>query len=186
MFFLLLSVIIVQNANAFVPNSVNSNIRSSKRYLVAEWADISSNILIPAPAEKVFDLYSQFDQHPTWSPWLVRVEWQKDSPLTTWTLKSLGLSYSWKARNIILDRPNCIEWESIDGLSNKGRVIFEQMESKMTKMTLVVSFNFPGVSTALLNQIGSVQSFAEETISQDLRRFRRRLLTEIQMGPSPG
>ena len=44
--------------------------------------------------------------------------------ISIWTLKKFGLTYSWNAKNTILKPPYIIQWESISGLPNKGKVEF--------------------------------------------------------------
>ena len=44
--------------------------------------------------------------------------------ISIWTLKKFGLTYSRNAKNTILKPPYIIQWESISGLPNKGKVEF--------------------------------------------------------------
>ena len=152
----------------------------SSRFLIAQWAEVSSSITIPANPYRVYDLYSRLEEHPTWSPWLDEVVYDSKSGLSSWTLRTLGLTYSWKSNNTINSRPSCIQWESISGFQNRGRVEILEQEAGMTKLTLTISFDVPQVAASIINSIGSVQKFAEESLVGDLRRFKSRLMQEIR------
>ena len=48
-----------------------------KNFLVAQWFDSTATINVPLPKTRVYNLFSQFNEHPTWSPWLDSVEYEK-------------------------------------------------------------------------------------------------------------
>lgn len=162
--------------------------------MMTKWFDSSATISIPAPVDRVYDLFSQLDQHPSWSPWLDKVSYNPTTGLSTWSLKTLGFNYSWRAKNIRMERPRIVQWESIDGLANKGKVEFsnnnDSKSSNMagsydtgsisTTVTLTVSFQLPDAAASFLSNLSSVNGFSEETLLADLRRFKARLLKEIR------
>lgn len=97
--------------------------------------DVSSQIDLPFPAELAYDSFSDLTRQPEWSPWLHKVEYvegdddeanEDDAPsaATKWTLKVLGVTYSWISVATRQDRPYLLEWESVSGLKNFGKVEF--------------------------------------------------------------
>lgn len=146
-----------------------------------KWLESKVDIQIPASKDVSFKLYSQLDQHPSWSPWLHSVRYI-DSTQTLWQLKSLGLTFSWKANNTIVDPPNTIQWESLDGLPNKGLVYFIEEKQDSTHMVLSIKYDLPLTAAAVIEKIGgdAYKTFVTDTLLNDLKRFRTRLLKEVR------
>ena len=147
-----------------------------------KWIESSAEISIPISKSIAYDLYSRLDQHPSWSPWLHSVEYiEGSSTKTMWTLKSLGLTFNWKANNTIVDPNNVIQWESLDGLPNKGRVEFIEDKQDSTNMKLNISYDLPQVACNIIEGLGDAYtSFVSDTLLSDLKRFRARLLKEVR------
>ena len=148
--------------------------------LSMKWLESTCELSIPASKQKAYDLYSQLDQHHTWSPWLDSVQYL-DKSRTLWTLKSLGLTFRWQANNTIEESPNLIQWQSLDGLSNRGRVEFIELKPEITKMILSISYDLPDVAVKVIEGLGdNFKNVVENTLLNDLKRFRSRLLKEIR------
>eukprot|EP01039_Chlorochromonas_danica_P006860 gene6860-7582_t len=90
----------------------------------SRWMHSTVSYTLTAPRLTAFNLFSSLDQHPRWSPWLEDVQYDRSTGLSVWTLSSMGLRYSWHANNTHMDPPYTIQWESLDGLPNKGKVEF--------------------------------------------------------------
>jgi uncharacterized membrane protein len=162
-------------------NAVNSITHSGMKskglkrdILKAVWKDSVVSLSIPASKEKTYQLFSSLNEHPTWSNWLQNVEFDRETRLSKWTLKSLGLEISWNAINTIMDCPNMVQWESLDGFPNKGRVqfsddcdlvvegvdefgyeIYEEVDEcsitpESTLLTLTISYDLPQAGYLLL------------------------------------
>ena len=158
-------------------SSMSSKLSST---LSMKWLESKVDIQIPASKEHSYKLFSQLDQHPTWSPWLNSVRYM-DSTQTVWTLKSLGLTFNWKANNTIVDPPNTIQWESLDGLPNKGRVDFIEEKQGNTHMVLSIQYDLPQAAVTVIESLGDTyKTFVSDTLLGDLKRFRTRLLKEIR------
>eukprot|EP01041_Mallomonas_annulata_P006827 gene6827-13829_t len=170
---------------AFKGTTLSLNNRNLNGFRLSQWYDSSATISIPAKTFQVYELFSQFNEHPTWSPWLDNVKYDPSSPLSVWTLKTLGFTYSWKANTIAQcppskNSPCLLQWESIEGFANRGKVIFEDLDNIGTKLTLTVSFDLPEAAVFVLEQLGSVRGFVDDTLLGDLRRFKSRLLKELR------
>jgi len=110
----------------------------SRRTATRRGLAVSAEIELPFPAEIAYDTFSDLPRQPEWSPWLHSVEYiiakdkqsspvsSSSTPATKWTLKVLGVSYSWISVATKQDKVNyIIEWESVSGLKNFGRVQFD-------------------------------------------------------------
>jgi uncharacterized membrane protein len=101
-------------------------------------------IEVPADPGRCYELYSQLEEHPRWSPWLRSVVFLDHTErVSEWTLESRGVRVAWKARNTIEEHGKCIQWESITGLPNKGLVTFEEKAPGLTTMELTLSYAVP-------------------------------------------
>lgn len=99
----------------------------------------------------------------------------------------MGLSFTWRAQNTVMNPGEEICWQSLDGLPNKGRVVFQSSNDgsgrEQTVMILTLSYDLPEVALALFKKLGKTgKSFVEETLLGDLRRFKTRLLREMRDG----
>jgi uncharacterized membrane protein len=178
---LLVLTILKDTTYAFISKSVSCLRVCRLRNLNAKWCESNVQLSIPADIERTYDLFSNLSEHPTWSPWLASVEKRKNSPVSVWTAKHLGFSISWRANNTIEQRPNTIQWESMDGMPNKGRVQFkEETAMNNTMVYLTISYNLPETFASALENMGGVKSYIEEMLLSDLKRFRARLLKDIR------
>lgn len=163
----------------------------------ARWMDNVVSHTIYAPKQVVFQLYSCLDQHPKWSPWLEKVEFNQATGLSQWTIYSLGLRYSWESNNTVWNPPYSMQWESLSGLPNKGKVEFltdksstpleiQQAPSKGEEsedieedliyenvtIQLTISYDLPTAAAIVLKTLGPIaNSFIYSTILGDLKRF---------------
>eukprot|EP00871_Galdieria_phlegrea_P002087 jgi/Galph1/287/GphlegSOOS_G5053.1 len=144
----------------------------------ADWVRHAVTITVEVPIEIAFDLYSNLEKMPMWSPWLqsARVD-PKQPELATWKLAARGLSVSWRSKNTKVDRPHIISWESIDGLPNRGSVKFEEKGEELTEVELTVEYRVPSFLRILLSN-SFVSSFVDRTLLDDLKRFRLVALRE--------
>lgn len=153
----------------------------------ARWMDSSVSYTFRGSKSEAYGLYSSLDLHPTWSPWLEKVDYDRKTGLSVWTLSYLGLRYSWRAQNTIEDPPNTIQWEALDGLPNRGKVEFvSSMEAEegnssncsfeKTTINLTVSYELPEAAALVLKALGSIaKGFINNTLLGDLKRFHKRV-----------
>lgn len=162
--------------NYITRKSHNSNIKMV-------WYDTSVSLTINGvTTPEAYALFSQLDQHPNWSPWLNSVDYNRKTGISKWTLKAIGLSFSWMANNTYMD-DTTIQWQSIEGFQNKGRVEFQSSTSNSTSTTmkLTLSYDLPQAAITVLESLGPrAQNFIQETLLEDLKRFRAVLLKDIR------
>jgi len=110
-------------------------------------------------------------QMPRWMKWIDSVTILPDNPeLSRWKLATGGLEFSWQSR-ILKQIPNqIIQWESVDGLPNRGAIRFyDRGSSSIVKMT--VSYAIPGFLGKLMDNL-FLGRVVESSLKEDLERFR--------------
>ena len=118
--------------------------------------EVSAAIELPFPKHVAYDAFSDLSRQATYSPWLKSVEYIEGErncvgSKTRWKLSYLGLRFTWKSISTLQDPHNgVIEWESITGLQNNGRVTFQELDNDRTFMNMTMSFTVPRIASRLL------------------------------------
>lgn len=136
--------------------------------------EIESSVDLPFPAEIAYDAYSNLPRQSDWSSWLHKVEYLDNSIYKSrWTMKFLGLKYSWSAKAIENLRPSKMQWKSTSGLANFGTVTFEQKDDEKTTMTLKMTLVAPRAAAAVFKKSKRLKRFIEQKmILTSLHSFR--------------
>lgn len=152
----------------------------SKKQLI----EVTSQVELPFSAEIAYDAYSNLPRQPSWSSWLDSVVFlnddaRKDGRLASkWTMKFLGIRYSWEAVALKNERPRVMQWQSTTGLRNFGTVEFHPQttnydDEDKTLMTLKMTFVAPRAVSAVFRKSGRIASYVERNlISKSLLDFR--------------
>ncbi|PSB20531.1 hypothetical protein C7B65_06390 [Phormidesmis priestleyi ULC007] len=138
---------------------------------MSDWLEHTVQVEVDAPIEFVWSLWSDLQQMPRWMKWIDSVTILPDNPeLSRWKLATGGLEFSWQSR-ILKQIPNqIIQWESVDGLPNRGAIRFyDRGSSSVVKMT--VSYAIPGFLGQLMDNL-FLGRVVESTLQADLERFR--------------
>jgi uncharacterized membrane protein len=108
---------------------------------------------------------------PRWMKWIESVHVLEEKPeLSRWKLATGSLEFSWLSRIVKLVPNQIIQWESVDGLPNRGAVRFyDRHGSSIVKLT--VSYAIPGFLGKLMDNLFLGRA-VESTIQEDLERFR--------------
>lgn len=124
----------------------------------------------------VWSLWSDLEQMPQWMQWISAVKvLEEDSTLSRWTLASTGFEFSWLARHTKVIPHQIIQWESIDGLPNRGAVRFyDRKQSSIVRLT--IAYAIPGVIGPLMDNL-FLGKLVESTLQADMERFREYALT---------
>ena len=109
---------------------------------------------------------------PQWMNWIDSVEILKDKPeLSRWTLSGGGLTFTWLSR-ILKEIPNqIIQWESVDGLPNRGAIRFYDRKQDTSVVKLTVAYKIPGVVGEFMDNL-FLGNVVESNLRSDLQRFR--------------
>jgi uncharacterized membrane protein len=136
-----------------------------------DWLEHSVQVEVETPMELVWSLWSDLEQMPRWMKWIDSVKVLDDNPeLSRWKLATGGLEFSWLSRILKVIPHQIIEWESVDGLPNRGAIRFyDRGDSSVVKLT--VAYAIPGWLGRLMDNL-FLGRVVESTIQADLERFR--------------
>jgi uncharacterized membrane protein len=138
---------------------------------MADWLEHSVQIEVDAPIDFVWSLWSDLEQMPNWMKWIDSVKILEDDPnLSRWKLASTGFEFSWLSRILKLVPNQIIQWESVDGLPNRGAIRFyDRHETSIVRLS--VSYAIPGIIGKLMDNL-FLGKVVESTLLADLERFR--------------
>ncbi|HEY9726812.1 MAG TPA: SRPBCC family protein [Chroococcales cyanobacterium] len=138
---------------------------------MANWLEHSVQVEVEVPIELSWNLWSDLEQMPRWMKWIDSVHVLEDNPeLSRWKLATGGLEFSWLSRMLKVVPQQIIQWESVDGLPNRGAVRFyDRHDSSIVKLT--VAYAIPGFLGQLMDNL-FLGRVVESTIQADLERFR--------------
>jgi uncharacterized membrane protein len=150
---------------------------------MTDWLEHSVQVEVDAPIDLVWNLWSDLEQMPRWMKWIESVTILEDKPeLSRWKLASGGFEFTWLSRILKLVPHQIIQWESVDGLPNRGAVRFyDRHGSSIVRLT--VAYGIPGFLGKLMDKL-FLGRIVESTIQADLQRFKDYAL-KIQSQPSP-
>ncbi|BAQ65727.1 SRPBCC family protein [Geminocystis sp. NIES-3709] len=138
---------------------------------MSKWLEHSVEVEVDAPIDLVWNLWSDLEQMPLWMKWIDSVKILPDDPdLSRWKLASGGFEFSWLSRIVKLETHQIIQWESVDGLPNRGAVRFyDRHGSSIVRLT--IAYAIPGILGQLMDNLFLGQ-IVESTIEADLDRFK--------------
>lgn len=138
---------------------------------MSDWLEHSVQVEVEAPIDLVWGLWSDLEQMPKWMKWIDSVKIPEDTPeISLWKLRTGTWEFSWKSRILKTVPHQIIQWESIDGLSNRGAIRFyDRHTSSIVKMT--VSYAIPGIIGQIMDNL-FLGKAVESTIQADLERFK--------------
>lgn len=139
---------------------------------MSNWLEHSVQVEVDAPIELVWGLWSDLEKMPLWMKWIQSVEVMPDDPaLARWTLNTGGLEFRWMSRNLQVIPQQIIQFESIDGLPNRGAVRFYDRHETGSIVRLTIAYAIPGFLGRLMDNLFLGRA-VEATIQADLDRFR--------------
>ena len=144
---------------------------------MADWLEHSVQVEVETPIDVVWSLWSDLEQMPRWMKWIDSVKVPEDNPdLSIWKLSTGGLEFSWKSRILKVVPQQIIQWESVDGLPNRGAIRFyDRHGSSIVKLT--VAYAIPGILGKIMDNL-FLGRVVESTIQADLERFKEYALKQ--------
>jgi uncharacterized membrane protein len=138
---------------------------------MTDWLEHTVQVEVAVPIDRVWQLWSDLEQMPRWMKWIESVQVLEDNPeLSQWKLASGGFDFRWKSKITRLVTNQIMQWESVDGLPNRGAVRFyDRGETSIVKLT--VGYGIPGFLAKLMNGL-SLGKIVESTLQADMERFR--------------
>ncbi len=146
---------------------------------MSDWLEHTVQVEVEVPIEEAWGLWSDLEQMPIWMKWIDSVKILEDNPeLSRWKLASGAFNFSWLSRIVNLVPENIIQWESVDGLPNKGAIRFYDRKGKSI-VKLSVAYAIPGVLGKVMDDL-FLGKIVESTIQADMERFRDYALKKSQ------
>ncbi|MGV2828597.1 SRPBCC family protein [Myxosarcina sp. GI1(2024)] len=138
---------------------------------MTDWLEHTVQVEVDVPIEQVWGMWSDLEQMPRWMKWIDSVTILKDNPeLSRWKLATGGFNFTWLSRILQVVPQQIIEWESVDGLPNRGAIRFYDRHGKsVVKMTF--SYAIPGILGRLMDNL-FLGNIVESTVQADLERFK--------------
>jgi uncharacterized membrane protein len=138
---------------------------------MSDWLEHTVQIEVEAPISFVWDLWSDLEQMPRWMKWIDSVKVSENDPdISRWKLASGGFEFSWLSRITKLVTHQIIQWESVDGLPNRGAIRFyDRGDHSIVKLT--VAYAIPGILGKIMDNL-FLGRIVESTLNADMQRFR--------------
>ncbi|NEP80519.1 MAG: hypothetical protein F6K17_02785 [Okeania sp. SIO3C4] len=138
---------------------------------MTNWLEHSVQIEVAVPIDLVWNLWSDLEQMPRWMKWIESVKVLEDNPdLSQWKLASGNFEFSWLSRIQRVVQHQIIQWESVDGLPNRGAIRFyDRHGSSIVKLT--VAYGVPGWLIKIMDNL-FLGRIVESTLMADMERFR--------------
>lgn len=138
---------------------------------MSDWLEHTVQVEVEAPIEVVWALWSDLEQMPHWMKWIESVKVLEDRPdLSRWKLATSGLDFNWLSRITKLEHHQLIQWESVNGLPNRGAIRFyDRKGSSIVKLT--VAYAIPGFLGRLMDNL-FLGRVVESTLQADMQRFQ--------------
>lgn len=149
---------------------------------MTDWLEHSVFVDVEAPIELVWSLWSDLEQMPRWMKWIESVRILEEDPeLSRWQLATGNLEFTWLSRITRLVENQIIQWESVDGLPNRGGIRFYDHRGTST-VKLTVAYSIPSFLGKLMDNL-FLGKIVESTIQADLNRFRDYAIAAKQQQP---
>ncbi len=145
---------------------------------MTDWLEHSVEIEVEAPIDFVWGLWSDLEQMPRWMKWIDSVTILEEDPeISRWQLATGGFEFSWLSRILKQTPQQIIQWESVDGLPNRGAIRFYDRKSSSI-VRLSVAYNIPGMLGQLMDNL-FLGGIVESTLKADMERFRSYAMEQI-------
>ncbi|HIK55455.1 MAG TPA: SRPBCC family protein [Synechococcales cyanobacterium M55_K2018_004] len=139
---------------------------------MTDWLEHTVQVEVETPVGFAWELWSDLEQMPRWMKWIESVKVLEDAPeLSRWKLASGGFEFSWLSRITKIVQHQIIQWESVDGLPNRGAIRFYDRGGDRSIVKLTVAYGIPGILGRVMDNL-FLGRIVESTIQADLNRFR--------------
>jgi len=128
---------------------------------------IQQSVDVAVPVEVAYNLWTQFEDWPTFMHRVESAE-QVDESTVAITTKAWGVTRKFEA-SIHEQRPDeRIEWDVEEGLSHSGVVTFHELARRLTRIEVSLDVEPEGI----IEKAGRGMRFAKRAVRGDLHRFK--------------
>jgi len=148
------------------------------------WLEHTVQIEVPHKVDWVWANWADLQAMPQWMRWIQSVELPADQPhVSIWHLGANGFTFAWKSRITKQVPLQMIQWESVDGLPNRGAVRFYG-RGETTILKLSVSYSIPGAIAQIMDSLFLGQ-LVENSLRNSLENFAKYLERRKQAEVTP-
>jgi uncharacterized membrane protein len=134
------------------------------------WLEHTVQIEIHHPVEKVWAGWADLPSMPQWMRWLDSVEILPHQPnVSIWHMGANGFTFAWKSRITKQVPLQIIQWESVDGLPNRGAARFYGRNAS-TIVKLSVAYDIPIVIAQVMDSL-FLGRLVENNLASSLEQF---------------
>ncbi|MGF1604418.1 MAG: SRPBCC family protein [Thermosynechococcaceae cyanobacterium] len=138
---------------------------------MSDWLEHSEQVEVSISAHTAYDLWADIQQMPQWMNWIESVTISEEDPeISRWKLASGNFEFAWQARTFKKIPGQIIQWESVDGLPNRGAIRFYDRKEQGCVVRMSIAYKVPGL-LALMDDL-FLGRLVEANIRGDLNRFR--------------
>lgn len=139
---------------------------------MSDWLEHTVQVDVPIGIDRVWDLWEDIELMPNWMKWIDSVTVKPEDPeRSVWKLASGGFEFSWQSKITRQVKHQIIQWESVDGLPNRGAIRFYDRGDDGSIVKLTVSYAVPMVIRQVMNGL-SLGKVVEGSLQADMGRFR--------------
>ena len=148
---------------------------------MTDWLEHTVQIEVPVPIELAWSLWSDLEQMTIWMKWIESVKILPENPeLSRWKLASGGFNFTWLSRIVQVVPQQIIEWQSVDGLPNKGAIRFYDRKDNGCTVKMSFAYAVPGIIGRLMDSL--IGDVVESTVMADLERFKTYAIEQKNQG----
>ena len=141
---------------------------------MTDWLEHSVQVEVDAPIDLVWELWSDLEQMPRWMKWIDSVELLSDQPdLSRWKLASGVWEFTWLSRTVKVVPYQILQWESVDGLPNRGAIRFYGHQDGRSTVKMTLAYSVPAVLARFMEN-GWLRRIVDSTLQADLERFQQK------------
>ena len=156
--------------------------RSRPIRLVTE--EVIASVRVERSAEECFEVYSQLDRVPEWSVGIGQIEIVSETR-SEWTaslpraLQRVLPKISWASEQCVKPDECVIEWKSVSGISNNGKVNFQALSPNACNFTMVITYTMPDWLRPIVTS-GPARAYVRSTVNSTVEKFRAIIEAEGQ------
>ncbi len=139
---------------------------------MTDWLEHTVQVEVPIAIDRVWDLWENIELMPNWMKWIESVTVNPTNPeLSVWKLASGSFEFSWQSKITRQINHQIIQWESVDGLPNRGAIRFYDRGTDGSIVKLTVAYSVPIIVKQLMAGL-SLGKVVEGSLQADMGRFR--------------
>jgi uncharacterized membrane protein len=132
-------------------------------------AEHKAVVTVNAPVHQVYEMYTHFNDYPKFMTFVKEVTYLDDQR-SHWVVDVAG-THEWDALNEGWVRDRRIGWRSLDGLKNRGEVLFTPYGERRTRVEVHVDYDPPAGVLGDLGEAAGVGKQFDKRLQHDLEQF---------------